>query len=117
MGHVGACLDHPAVEAASVQRIRRVSRDREPKNLSTVAGGCGAFCGHLDLHWMGHSCDVTRVTSVEIPEGVPHLGREDRVNPSGKGDRKDDPPRVRLHLGSVGHRVEFAQRSAFVAEI
>ena len=35
-----------------------VSRDRESKNLSNVARGCGAVRGHLDLHWMGHSCDV-----------------------------------------------------------
>ena len=94
------------------RRIRRMSRDREPKNLSAVARGCGAFCGHLDLHWMGHSCDVRRGTSVEIPEGASHLGREHRVNPPGKADRKDDPPRIGLRLRSVGHRVELAQRSA-----
>jgi hypothetical protein len=67
----------PITQRSGPHRLRRIqgmSHDREPKNLSDVARGCGAVRGHFDLHWMGHFYDVREVfrtvPAVTLPMGA-----------------------------------------------
>lgn len=51
-----------------LRRIREVSHEREPKNLSNMARRCGAVRSQFDRHWMGHFYDEGG-SYVEVPAG------------------------------------------------